>query len=493
MSDQPQESLSALKTLLENVEDEDETPDYEYEDLTFQRHGESDIRLPEGLALEDAEHAIKRRREEMEQTVMTRREFDATYPPDGFVALKKAIQNVFGYASHERVVEGMFGERQEAPRSQLVQTGPDALDSIRVFVDRIKPPALEGGYIEPHGTIKGGWPTFFLTAEIKKRHRAQVDALFEEVQRILSEESIYRGQAIEVNLGYALGEDFDVKAHEPSFMDVADLEPLILNEETERLLETSVIQRIRHPDVVREMDVPLGHGVVLSGPYGTGKTLTARHIAQECVENGWTFVLVDDIEHLEAAFQFAENYSPAVVFGEDVDRVTDQRDDSMNRILNAIDGIQSKGREIVTVLTTNHPDEIEASFMRAGRIDCHIPVGRPNPDTVKRFIQVYAETDDGASMLADDADLEEASKTMQGFVPSFIAEGVRRAKMYALSRAKEAGTEPVITGEDLYLAGQGLKHHAEMASMEEDEQPSPAEAFVEDVSERTAKAVKNGA
>lgn len=494
MSTQTEESkqLSRLADILSNGDDtKKKKRGYDYNSLNFPRHNDPDIVLPEGMPIPEAVQALQRREEEMEQTVERRREFPGVYPADGLVALKRAVSAVFGYVSQERVVQTLFGEQEAAPRQKEVSVGHGKTE--RVFIDRLAPPALEGGFIEPLWKSESDWPVFTLHFEVKAKHRDAVENLVSEVETQLLTNSIYKGSAIRVNLDYATDRnvDFDLSRHEPSFMDTeSEVDPLILNDDTEFALETNVLQRIRHPDVVNDMGVSLNHGVLLSGPYGTGKTLTAAHIARECEANGFTFVYVDDVTQLSAAFEFARRYSPAVVFAEDIDSAVASDDQTKDEISNAIDSMEAKGEDIITVLTTNHVEDIDSKFLRAGRVDSYIHVGRPNADTVRDFVKLYTEREDGTSMLDGNTDLEAVGEVMDGFVPSFIAEACERAKMFANFRAEEEGTDAVVRTEDLVRAGGGLKEHAQMASMdsEDDETPTPVQ-FVEEIEDGVAAKV----
>jgi hypothetical protein len=492
MADQA-EALKNLKSIL-SANGTDEGQNHEYNDLNFPRHDDPDIVLPRGMSFEQAIQSLERRKEEMEQTVERRREFPGVYPADGLVALKRAVSKVFGYVSQERVVQTLFGEQDAAPRQKDVSVGYG--ETERVFIDRLAPPALEGGYIEPLWKSESDWPVFTLHFNVKAKHKDAVEKLVDQVETELLTNSIYNGKAIRVTLDYATDQsvDFDLSRHEPQFMDTeSEVDPLILNDETSFSLETQVLQRIRHPELVKEMGVGLNHGVLLSGPYGTGKTLTAAHIARECEANGWTFVYVDDVRELSAAFEFARRYSPAVVFGEDIDAAVASDDSTKDEISNAIDDMESKGEPILTVLTTNHVDEIDSKFLRAGRIDSFIHVGRPNADTVRDFVKLYTQRSDGTSMLEDGADLEAVGQVMDGYVPSFIAEACERAKMRAQFRAKEEGHDrAVVRMDDLIQAGKGLEEHAELASLgDEDDSDPVAVRFLDELSEQTADLVKD--
>lgn len=487
------DALNEVARTLANGEDEDYSDEIDYNDLGFIRHGKPDIVLPSNITLGDAAEAIKRREEEMEQGVEFRREFDGVYPADGLVALKRAIAGVFGYASQSRVVQTLFGEQQAAPRQMAVNVGYG--ETERVFIDRLEPPALEGGYIEPMWKAEDEWPVFALHFSVKAKHRDAVEKLADAVEKRLKTDSIYKGQAVRVNLDYATDDSvrFDLSRHEPDFMDTeSDVDPLILNDDTEFSLNTQVLQRIRHPEIVDEMGVDFNHGALLSGPYGTGKTLTAAHIARECVDNDVTFIYVDDVRQLSAAFEFARRYAPAVVFGEDIDAAVGEGEDYKDEVSNAIDDLEAKGEDILTVLTTNHVDDIDAKFLRAGRVDSLIHVGRPNASTVKDFVQQYTERADGSSMLAPGIDLDAVGEVMDGYVPSFISEACERAKMFAQFRAEEEGVEAEVRTEDLVRAGRGLKQHAELARMsDEEDKESAGDRFIREVADVTVRSVKD--
>jgi ATP-dependent 26S proteasome regulatory subunit len=154
--------------------------------------------------------------------------------------------------------------------------------------------------------------------------------------------------------------------------------------------------------------------------------------------------------------------------------VTGERDEALNNILNTIDGIDTKTKPIVTILTTNHPEKISRGFLRAGRIDTIIHMGAPDAKTAERFVHLYA-TVNGKSLLEDGIDLTPVGMELGGSPPSFIAEAVQKAKRNAIHRhgAEIAGH---VSQNDLIMAARALKDHMNMAELHVE--PTTSEKFM---------------
>ena len=79
---------------------------------------------------------------------------------------------------------------------------------------------------------------------------------------------------------------------------------------------------------------------------------------------------------LKDALRAAAMYAPAVIFAEDIDKAMEgERSTQMNDILNTLDGIDTKNNPVITILTSNHLENINKAFLRAGRIDSLIQMG----------------------------------------------------------------------------------------------------------------------
>ena len=188
--------------------------------------------------------------------------------------------------------------------------------------------------------------------------------------------------------------------------------------------------------------------------------MTARVIAAKCERNNWTFIYLKQTQHIAAALKIAELYSPAVLFSEDIDQaVQGDRDEALNNILNTLDGIDTKDKPIITILTTNNEEKIHAGFLRAGRIDTVVFMGPPEASTASRFVKLYA-----GNLAAPDVDLVKVGEAFSGFVPAFIAEAVQKAKRAVIHRERSSNIEGKVTTEDFLLAAQALIKHRDMVN-----------------------------
>jgi ATP-dependent 26S proteasome regulatory subunit len=179
--------------------------------------------------------------------------------------------------------------------------------------------------------------------------------------------------------------------------------------EAKRLLREAIEEPLRHPDVYRRFGKKRVKGVALVGPPGTGKTLLARACASSLArsrgksasDTGFIYVkgpeilshLVGDSEaNVRAIFDSARAHHakhgyPALVFLDEADGILTRRGaglfHGMERtivpaFLAEMDGLEDGGA--LVLFATNRPLEIDPAFLRDGRIDRKIEVGRPSKE-----------------------------------------------------------------------------------------------------------------
>lgn len=428
-----------------------------FKDVTVVRTG-SQIILPEGMSYAEGRLWLKRQEDAEEKNVAISYTIPC-FPLDGVIALRRAMESMFGFAAYADTPT-FFGPKPPTmvqvnmPNGQ-VETAP---------IGRMQPPMFEGGFINAHC----GEMNVSISGEVKKKFEPQVKELIGVCQRLLAEKSIYRGAAFILNLDWVnKGQDFHPITHAPSFMDVSRVDEggLILNRDTMFSLTANIFTLIEETEACRRNAIPLKHGCLLAGPYGTGKTMTARVTASKAVRNNWTFIYLKTPNQIARALLMAQMYAPAVVFTEDIDDVVSGgRDEELNNILNTLDGVDTKDKPIITVLTSNHPEHINPAILRAGRIDTVIPFGEPDADAALRFVRLYCKDAAGVSLLApiSDADGIRVGEALKGYVPAFIAESVQKAKRYAIHRLEGADITGQITSEDLIMAAGALRAHQAM-------------------------------
>jgi transitional endoplasmic reticulum ATPase len=58
--------------------------------------------------------------------------------------------------------------------------------------------------------------------------------------------------------------------------------------------------------------------------------------------------------------------------------------------LNEIDGVESKGKELITILTSNHAENINQAMLRPGRLDAVLSIQAPDAFAAEKLIRLYA-------------------------------------------------------------------------------------------------------
>ena len=400
--------------------------------------------IPERMNLPDAAKFIMTKIEEDESEMHFQHTF--LYRPwDGARATLHALKKAFGMVASQAQM-GMFGPI------------PPSLIDIPISVDETEQvpwgdliiPVLPGLTFTLTGEMhKELGPLFTLHALGPRKHRFSVEGVFRLIENELSENSIYRGQAID---GQDKAEFIDTRAIDPS--------KVIYSDDVMAQLEANVWSLLRYSPEMRELGVSLKRAVLFEGPYGTGKTLSAFLTAKEAVANGWTFIYCrPGRDELDRVMATARLYQPAVVFVEDVDTIAagDEGDgDHVARLLDLFDGIQAKDTEILVILTTNHAEMIHKGMVRPGRLDAVIHIGALDVHGIEKLTRAVIDP----NLLDGHIDWEQVALAMDGFLPAFVKEAVERSLRYSLSRNK--GKPSKITTDDLVEAGLGLRPQLEL-------------------------------
>lgn len=135
---------------------------------------------------------------------------------------------------------------------------------------------------------------------------------------------------------------------------------------------------------------------------GTGKTSTIRALAGTLELNACFLTLGDhEVGNRELQIALRNIPRPAMLVIEDVDALFNDARKSENPspltfsgLLNALDGLVSADG-ILTVMTTNHIDRLDAALIRAGRVDRKFEFKLPNRESmISLFKSFYPDESD---------------------------------------------------------------------------------------------------
>jgi len=191
------------------------------------------------------------------------------------------------------------------------------------------------------------------------------------------------------------------------------------------------LNQIEHHDILaREHDIPFKRGVLLYGPWGTGKTLAAAVAMASCRRAGITVIQERIWACLESTMQLARTMQPCMVFCEDIDLVTNRS------LTNILDDATLKDCAVSLVVTTNNPEKLGPALTRTGRLDIAIGFALPDRITRERILAI-----NNAPFYNDDI----AEATID-FTGSDLAEVAKRATINAVAAQRPMQADDVLGG-----------------------------------------------
>ncbi|GMW00318.1 MAG: ATPase [Candidatus Hydrogenedentota bacterium] len=291
------------------------------------------------------------------------------------------------------------------------------------------------------------WPGAKVAVHVRKEDHAvdyalEIMAGTEELSRefmkrlwqSVDSENVYRGRII------ALESD-DYTAIDPENYTIAfrtiqmvRQEDIVLPDGVMEVIQRNTSGFFEHASALRRSGRSVKRGLLLHGAPGTGKSYTAKWVAQSV--EGLTVILVagNQLWMIKQICRLAAALSPSLVILEDVDLVASRRDGvrhpayelTLHDLLNEVDGM-APDAEVLFLLTTNKPEVIEPAIAsRPGRIDQAIEFPLPDSRCRKRLFDLYSY---GLDVRLER--LDEFVARTEGASPAFIQELFRKAAMFA--------------------------------------------------------------
>jgi cell division protease FtsH len=230
-----------------------------------------------------------------------------------------------------------------------------------------------------------------------------------------------------------------------------------------------VVEFLRTPEKYQALGGRIPKGILLVGPPGTGKTLLAKAVAGEA---GVPFFSLSGSDFMEMfvgvgaarvrnLFAQAEAKAPCLIFIDEIDAIgkarsagggsgaNDERDQTLNQLLVAMDGFDSN-RGVIVLAATNRPETLDAALVRPGRFDRNVCVDRPDVGGRERILRVHLRN----VPVGDELDVRRIAAITSGFVGAELANLVNEAALLAARKGKdtvdhrdfEEGVERIIAG-----------------------------------------------
>ncbi|KAF6776083.1 hypothetical protein AHF37_06955 [Paragonimus kellicotti] len=216
---------------------------------------------------------------------------------------------------------------------------------------------------------------------------------------------------------------------------LADIEPMTIDDSVGfdqvgghenhiAALKESIILPLMYPEVFAQFGIDPPRGVLFSGSPGTGKTLLARALANECTrmnsaKSTDTMKDADQFKRpiaffmrkgadclskwvgeserqLRLLFDQAYRMRPSIIFFDEIDGLAPVRSSKQDQIhssivstlLSLMDGLDSRA-EVVIIGATNRPDAIDPALRRPGRFDREFTFSLPCESVRRRILEVH--------------------------------------------------------------------------------------------------------
>lgn len=172
-------------------------------------------------------------------------------------------------------------------------------------------------------------------------------------------------------------------------------------------------------------------GIIFYGEAGTGKTLFAKVLAEECGLYTYQINIADMdngaqiCKEIKKTFEkAAKRTQPSMIFFDELDKLlpndeeeyyTDQSKMILAQLLTLIDGMNSS-RNFIFVATCNVYGGLPEALVRPGRIDKKINIGKPTYESRVEILKFYASK----SACKFEISMEESAKLCTGLTCSAL-------------------------------------------------------------------------
>lgn len=398
--------------------------------------GSKKIALPEDMEYAEGSRLLAKKAESEQEM----HEFGESFyvrPLDGAYAFEQVLLSIYGMTAIGKAIQGWGGTQLPQLESLLLERDGKPVLVPWGLVEW--PPYNAQFYLTAVMDADYGW-MFRVQGAAKKKYSGEIQAIFMKLKDYLAENSVFKGKAI---AGTSVPSRNPLQ--QPEFLDAyaVDRNEIVYNTDVDRELWDGlwgpIRDRVKLASPERRRPRRFSPKILVHGENGTGKTACGLIAAQFCIESGVTFVQCTTSEALPQVMRFAEHLpGPALVMLEDGDAVIED-DAQLRPILDILDGFRNKGREVGLLITSNHPENLPSSLMRAKRISRSVYISSLDAEALRRLIGVHVAPDN-----LENLDYEQLEVATEGFKPSWIVQMLEDADDSSVIRTGEVN-QPLAT------------------------------------------------
>ncbi len=302
-----------------------------------------------------------------------------------------------------------------------------------------------------------------LSGELSEERLISCQRLREYAEELIEmqekQEQKKKGVAAKNDHGKTDGDDKWIMKRKPNvkLSDVAGME------EVKELIQTKIMDPFQYPDTWAKYKLEQKTGILMYGPPGNGKTYIAAAIANELdaaffpvniskIMSKWVGSTEQNLASLfREAREKATECKKSVVFLDEIDALVSHRgsgstvmDRAIPQFLNEVDGIESKGSNLLLLGATNVPWKIDRAAVRPDRFGNQIYVGLPDRKARKKIFELNMKDVPFEKGL----DFIELAKLTDGYSAADIKQICTEAKEMAFKREKELIDKNIDYNED---------------------------------------------
>ncbi len=238
-----------------------------------------------------------------------------------------------------------------------------------------------------------------------------------------------------------------------------------------QVLKDIVDAALLKPEVLKALGLRPPKGILLYGPPGTGKTLIAKALANAAMAN-FFYISGPEIgskyygeseKRLREIFDQAEKNAPSIIFIDEIDAITPNRDLTTSeadrrivaQLLTLMDGLSS-GSGVLVIGATNRINAVDPALRRPGRFDREVEIPVPDRDGRLEILKIHTRR----IPLDPSVNLEYLADITIGFTGADLEALVREATMRAFSRANGDLDKLKVTQEDFLEALKSIEPSA---------------------------------